>query len=98
MDPPEGLSIGMTANVVLYRNEEDGFAIPMGAIAQSQGSPIVWRIDDHGKVQSVEVKIVKYGSQYATVRGSLSPGDRIISAGVQRIDPQCTVRVWQDNH
>jgi len=97
VDPPDGLSIGMTANVVLYRNEDDGFAIPMGAIAQSQGTPIVWRILDHGKVESVEVQIVKYGSQYARVRGNLGPGDQIISAGVQRIDPQCTVRVWQDN-
>ncbi|MFY7893029.1 MAG: efflux RND transporter periplasmic adaptor subunit [Pirellula sp.] len=97
IDPPGELSIGMTANVVIYRNEDDGFSIPMGAIAQSQGEPIVWRILDQGRVESVTVQIVKYGSQYATVRGTLGPGDQIVSAGVQRIDPQCKVRVWQDN-
>jgi RND family efflux transporter MFP subunit len=97
IDPPEDLSIGMTANVILSQDQEDGFSIPMGAIAQSQGSPIVWRILDQGKVQSVPIEILKYGTQHATIRGSLGPGDTIISAGVQRIDPQCTVRIWQEN-
>jgi RND family efflux transporter MFP subunit len=97
VDPPTGLAIGMTANVVIYRDQEDGFSIPMGAIAESQGSPIVWRIVADGRVQAVPVEILKYGSQFATVRGSLGQGDQIISAGVQRIDPQCKVRVWQDN-
>ena len=97
VDPPKGLAIGMTANVVIYRDQEDGFSIPMGAIAESQGSPIVWRIVADGRVQAVPVEILKYGSQFATVRGSLGQGDQIISAGVQRIDPQCKVRVWQDN-
>ena len=97
VDPPKGLAIGMTANVVIYRDQEDGFSIPMGAIAESQGSPIVWRIVADGRVQAVPVEILKYGSQFATVRGSLGQGDQIISAGVQRIDAQCKVRVWQDN-
>jgi multidrug efflux pump subunit AcrA (membrane-fusion protein) len=87
----------MTANVVIYRDQEDGFSIPMGAIAESQGSPIVWRIVADGRVQAVPVEILKYGSKFATVRGSLGQGDQIVSAGVQRIDPQCKVRVWQDN-
>ncbi len=97
VDPPKGLAIGMTANVVIYRDQEDGFSIPMGAIAESQGSPIVWRIVADGRVQAVPVEILKYGSKFATVRGSLGQGDQIVSAGVQRIDPQCKVRVWQDN-
>jgi RND family efflux transporter MFP subunit len=97
VDPPKGLAIGMTANVIIYRDQEDGFSIPMGAIAESQGSPIVWRIVADGRVQAVPVEILKYGSKFATVRGSLGQGDQIVSAGVQRIDPQCKVRVWQDN-
>jgi multidrug efflux pump subunit AcrA (membrane-fusion protein) len=87
----------MTANVVIYRDQDEGVAVPMSAIAQSQNKPIVWRILEQGHLQAVPVEILKYGSQTATVKGSLAPGDQIISAGVQRIDSQCQVRIWQDN-
>lgn len=97
VNPPKDLAIGMTANVVIYRDKDEGVAVPMSAIAQSQNKPIVWRILEQGHLQAVPVEILKYGSQTATVKGSLAPGDQIISAGVQRIDSQCQVRIWQDN-
>ena len=97
VNPPKDLAIGMTANVVIYRDQDEGVAVPMSAIAQSQNKPIVWRILEQGHLQAVPVEILKYGSQTATVKGSLAPGDQIISAGVQRIDSQCQVRIWQDN-
>lgn len=96
-NPPENLAIGMTANVMIYRDETDGFSVPMGSIAQYQGAAILWRVIDGQGVQAVPIEILKYGSQFATVRGDLGPGDHIISAGVQRIDPQSRVRLWQDN-
>jgi RND family efflux transporter MFP subunit len=97
VNPPKDLAIGMTANVVIYQDIDEGVAVPMSAIAQSQNKPIVWRILEQGHLQAVPVEILKYGSQTATVKGSLAPGDQIISAGVQRIDSQCQVRIWQDN-
>jgi multidrug efflux pump subunit AcrA (membrane-fusion protein) len=87
----------MSANVVIERREDQGFSIPMGAISQVGSTPIVWRVGEQGQVESVSVEILKYGSQSATVRGNLQPGDLIVSAGVQRIDSQCRVRVWKDN-
>jgi len=97
IDPPVDLAIGMSANVVIERQEDQGFSIPMGAISQVASSPVVWRVGEQGRVESVTVEILKYGSQSATVRGDLRPGDLIVSAGVQRIDSQCRVRVWKDN-
>lgn len=96
VDPPENLAIGMTASVVIHRNEGEGFSVPMGSVAQYQGTAILWRVVQGGSVQAVPVEILKYGSRNATVRGNLEPGDQIISAGVQRIDPQCRVRMWKD--
>ena len=68
----------------------------MGAIAQVESTPIVWRIRNDGSVESVNVEILKYGSQRAVIKADLAPGEKIISAGVQRIDAQCRVRIWQD--
>lgn len=96
-NPPKDLAIGMTANVAIYRGQDDGITIPMGAIAQSDNRPIVWRILQQGKIQAVPIEILKYGTHSARVKGSLAPGDQIVSAGVQRMDSQCHVRIWQDN-
>ncbi|MFN9591628.1 MAG: efflux RND transporter periplasmic adaptor subunit [Pirellulaceae bacterium] len=96
MDPPNDLALGLTATVVIDQADTDGILVPMGAIAQSDTAPIVWRIGNDGSVEAIAVEILKYGSQRALIKGPLAPGDQIVSAGVQRIDTQCRVRVWQD--
>jgi RND family efflux transporter MFP subunit len=96
MDPPSDLALGLTASVIIEQTDTDGISVPMGAIAQSESKPIVWRIRKDGSVEKIPVEILKYGSQHAMVKGSLEPDDQIVSAGVQRIDAQCRVRVWQD--
>jgi multidrug efflux pump subunit AcrA (membrane-fusion protein) len=96
MDPPNDLALGLTATVVIDQADTDGILVPMGAIAQSDTAPIVWRIGKDGSVEAIAVEILKYGSQRALIKGPLAPGDQIVSAGVQRIDTQCRVRVWQD--
>jgi RND family efflux transporter MFP subunit len=97
IDPPHDLALGLTATVVIDQSDTDGILVPMGAIAQSDTAPIVWRIGIDGSVEAVAVEILKYGAQRALIKGPLAPGDRIVSAGVQRIDTQCRVRVWQDS-
>jgi multidrug efflux system membrane fusion protein len=96
IDPPSDLALGLTATVVIDQSDSDGIMVPMASIAQSETAPIVWRIAKDGSVEAVAVEILKYGPQHALVKGPLVPGDRIVSAGVQRIDTQCRVRVWQD--
>ncbi len=96
IDPPSDLALGLTATVIIEQADTDGISVPMGAIAQGETSPIVWRILKDGSVERVPVEILKYGSQQAMVKGALEPDDQIVSAGVQRIDAQCRVRVWQD--
>jgi multidrug efflux pump subunit AcrA (membrane-fusion protein) len=66
----------------------------MGAIANGNAQPIVWRILDDNTVESVPVEVLRYESEGAVVRGELRAGDRIISAGVQKIDANCRVRIW----
>jgi multidrug efflux pump subunit AcrA (membrane-fusion protein) len=68
----------------------------MSAVANSGARPIVWKILDDGRVASVPIEILKYETDSAIVRSQLLPGDRIVAAGVQRIDDQCRVRIWKD--
>jgi RND family efflux transporter MFP subunit len=89
------LAIGMTASILLDNHAEDGTSVPLASISSRDGSPIVWRIIENGKVEPIAVEIVQYRSDVAIVRGNLNPSDRIVSAGVQRIDENATVRVWE---
>jgi RND family efflux transporter MFP subunit len=93
-EPPADLAIGLTATVHLLQARNEGTRIPMGAIANGNAQPIVWRILDDNTVESVPVEVLRYESEGAVVRGELRAGDRIISAGVQKIDANCRVRIW----
>jgi len=95
IDPADGLTIGMTATVVLREADSDGITIPLAAISSRNDIPVVWRVVDGNRVEAVPVELLQYKSETAIVRGSLKPADQIVSAGVQRIDENVTVRVWE---
>ncbi|MFN7738112.1 MAG: efflux RND transporter periplasmic adaptor subunit [Pirellula sp.] len=94
IDPPTDLAIGLTATVHLLQSRNEGTRIPMGAIANGNTQPMVWRILDNNTVESVPVEVLRYESEGAIVQGDLRAGDKIISAGVQKIDANCRVRIW----
>lgn len=97
-DAPEGLSPGMTASVELAGESTDLLAIPMSALAKQLDSTIVWRIDiATNSVAAVPVQVDQYHTNQALVRGDLHQGDWIVSAGVQRIDADVKVRLWQES-
>jgi RND family efflux transporter MFP subunit len=97
IDPPADLALGMTATVHLTDSESVGIPIPMSALAQRNGQSVVWRVQNDGTLQRVDVSIVRYETEHAIIRGNLYQGDQLVSAGVQKLDPECRVRVWKDD-
>ncbi len=70
----------------------------MSALAKQLDSTIVWKIDPAaGTVTAVPVEVERYQTNMAIVRGSLNNGDWIVSAGVQRIDADVKVRLWNSS-
>jgi membrane fusion protein, multidrug efflux system len=96
VDAPDDLALGMTATVHLADSESIGIPIPMSAIAQRGGQPSVWKVRSDGTLESLTVSIVRFETEHAIVRGNLYEGDQLVSAGVQKLDPECRVRVWKD--
>ncbi len=91
------LAIGMTVAILLSTTDEDGLCIPITAIATRVDSPIVWRIEaTSGSVEAIPIEISEYRNDIAIIRGAFESGDRIVSAGVQRIDEKSRVRVWEE--
>jgi membrane fusion protein, multidrug efflux system len=95
-DPNQSLAIGMTVTILLNNSEEQGICIPITSIAGSKDRPMVWRIEPKtGHVEAVAVDIIQYRTESAIVRGAFQHGDKIVSAGVQRVDEHSLVRVWE---
>jgi multidrug efflux pump subunit AcrA (membrane-fusion protein) len=86
----------MTATVHLVAADSSGIPIPMSAIVDRDGQPSVWKIAADGALQSLPIGIVRYDTDFAIVQGELQQGDTLVSAGVQRLDAACKVRVWKD--
>jgi len=97
--PNKALAIGMTVTILLSNSEEDGICIPITSIAGSKTHPIVWRIEPKtGHVQAVAIEILQYRTDSAIIRGAFNQADKIVSAGVQRVDENSLVRVWESKN
>ncbi|MEQ1827261.1 MAG: efflux RND transporter periplasmic adaptor subunit [Pirellula sp.] len=92
------LAIGMTVSIRLSDHRDEGLAVPLTSISSNNGQPIVWRLVSQGKshrVEAVPVEVLRYRTDTANIKGALRDGDRIASAGVQRIDENTRVRIWE---
>jgi RND family efflux transporter MFP subunit len=77
--------IGMTATIdAVEDNVVPTFGVPLAALAQKDGKPVVWIVErDKGEVSSRAVKVAGYGDSVARVSEGLAKGDLVVSAGTQ---------------
>jgi len=88
--PEETLLPGMSIEVLItYREESnDWFSVPASAIFEKNGQAHVWLLDEENQtVSSLEVEIIKTESSGKTlIKAPLKPEDRIIRAGVHKLN------------
>jgi multidrug efflux pump subunit AcrA (membrane-fusion protein) len=109
LDPPAELQLGMSATLHLNSARGgDAIGIPPSALAgrnetlvnvggATSSAPIVWKVlDDAGHISAVPVEVISYGQDEVIVRGELVEGDRIVSAGVHKLDSGVTIRKWEE--
>lgn len=77
--------IGMTATIdAVEDNVVPTFGVPLAALAQKDGRPVVWIVErDKGEVSSRAVKVAGYGDSVARISEGLAKGDLVVSAGTQ---------------
>jgi multidrug efflux pump subunit AcrA (membrane-fusion protein) len=88
--------------------DQDAISIPSSALVGRQQrfvqvdsgsgeSSFVWKVvDGEGHIEAVPVDVISYGDSEVIVRGELSSGDLIVSAGVQKLDSDMTVQRWEE--
>jgi len=81
----ERVLIGMTATIdAVEDNVVPTFGVPLAALAQKDGKPVVWIVErDKGEVSSRAVAVAGYGDSVARVSEGLAKGDLVVSAGTQ---------------
>lgn len=93
-DDPRVL-LGMTATVETQIDGVDaGFDIPVSALAEQDGGPVVWVVDRKaGTVHPRPVKLGEFSDDGVRVSHGLTPGEMVVAAGTQFMKDGLKVKV-----
>jgi len=101
LSSPASARIGMTARVSFTSqpststDQQIFFRVPRAAIIQDdKRRPAVWVIADKGKIALRPVALGQMAGTDVTITSGLRRGERIVTAGVHRLDAGQVVRLW----
>jgi RND family efflux transporter MFP subunit len=93
LDADEAVAYGMTATVTLSRPGEENVAkLPLSSVLNRGTGPSVYVVDDGGALTLRKVTIASFNGDVALVTSGVSDGDRIVTLGVQKLEPGLRVR------
>ncbi len=85
LDEDGSFAIGMTAELRVHALTDAAPQIPLGAVFHRDGKPAVW-VMDGDRVRLTEVSTGEVNGNSVAVVAGLEPGQRVVSAGVQRLE------------
>lgn len=92
--PPPAFRLGATITVSLAQRIAPHFVLPDTAILSADGQDAVWIVNAAGDAVSRRpVEIAERRGAYVGLRSGLSPGDRVVVAGVHALAEGQTVRL-----
>lgn len=93
-DPPEAMRFGATVQGQVVWEEERVVRLPSSALFRSDKEPAVWLFDsEKSTVELRSVKVLRYESDEFLVVDGLKNGERVVTAGVQKLWPGMRVRL-----
>ena len=97
-NPDPKVALGMTATVHLApAGATPGYVLPLSSLLRSGGRPAVWVVERRtGRLTLTEVEVREYRHETVVLSGGLKPGQWVVTAGVQKLDPAVTVRAWEE--
>jgi len=92
----EQVRLGMSATITLQAKAEAPVArLPLSALYNQGAGPAVWVVAADGRPVLRPIEVEGYGAREVLVRSGLAPGERVVTLGVQKLDPGQLVRVVQ---
>ncbi|CAB1367445.1 Efflux transporter periplasmic adaptor subunit [Denitratisoma oestradiolicum] len=87
-DGDDTIGLGMTATVDLHRETSKQLRLPHGAIFQQEPGKTgaaVWVVANNGTATLRPVQVLRWGDDAAWISGDLTPGERVVAAGVHKV-------------
>jgi len=92
-DPDDIVALGMTATVTLTREADAPVArLPLAAILNRGSGPAVFVVDEADALSLRKVTVASFTEDSALVTGGLRDGDKVVTLGVQTLEPGMKVR------
>lgn len=97
-DPPPAVQIGMTATLIASRAQPGRIArLPISSLTQSGFDPAVWVVAPPGdRLMLRQVTVAKYAGDHAIITAGLADGEKVVTAGVHKLDDRQKVRIWSE--
>ncbi|WP_110953807.1 efflux RND transporter periplasmic adaptor subunit [Anaerosinus massiliensis] len=96
LNPPPSIKLGMTATVVLAGDSaQPAVSIPLSALYQTGDTPAVWIVNDN-ILTLRPIQTGAFGDSTVQVLAGLQTGDRIVSAGVHKLEEGQRVKIAGD--
>ena len=96
LNPPPSVKLGMTATVSLAGGAaQPAFSIPLSAIYQTGDTPAVWVVNDN-ILTLRPIQTGPFGNGTIQVLAGLQTGDRIVIAGVHKLEEGQRVKITGD--
>jgi membrane fusion protein, multidrug efflux system len=95
LKPDAAISLGKTATVHLATpGAGERARLPLAAVFKDEGQPSVWLIDEaHGRLIKQGVEVSAWTETSAIISGGLTAGQKIVAAGVHKLDAGIPVRI-----
>jgi len=94
-DAPKEMRLGMTASVNLKGAASKAVKLPLSSIYQIDKQPQVWIVGSDNTVQLRAVQVGTFAENDILVLSGLTEGERVVTAGVNRLVAGQTVRLLE---
>jgi len=93
---PAAARLGMTASVRFDAASNNAhLQLPLSALFQQGEQPAVWVLPDAANhLQLRPITLAAMGSDTITLTDGIAPGERVVIAGVHRLDSTMPVHAW----
>ena len=93
-DTPERMTLGASVVGSGKFRPERSIVIPWSALFRTRSEPAVWLLDKASNTVSLRpITVARYTQDKVILAGGLSPGDEVVSAGLQLLRPGQAVEV-----
>lgn len=92
LDQNAAPALGMTATVRFVQDGVDALSLPLAAIFQKDQQPAVWVVGADDTLSLRPVTVSAYGDAGAVIADGLKAGERVVAAGVHKLNAGQKVR------